>query len=820
MLRHYIKFALRNFKSNKVIFGGSLLTICLGALCVSLLLLYVFNEFTINDFHKREGDIYLTVVKSSPESQWEGSMPSLFFGFNHQEYPEVETATRVMKYKEGEMAIQHELNTQYPEGIVVDSTFFQIFEFDLKIGNKETVLLEPDAILISESLAKKLFGSKNPMGKKVNVSAYMKDEYIVKGILEKVPPTSSLFFDFVLPDAYVPNQYSKSGMEFLLMYQGFNQVAFTEKIAHLGDDHPQFKGSVLGLVPFESVYFNESKVDFKAIFSDYGDRRTLYVLMVIMAVILIISIMNISNLQMINTNTSVKFIVLSVINGAQKRHVFYQKLTELSVLVVLSAFLVSLMQQLILPEFNDFTGVPLSPSLGQLAALNMGIILLLASLALIYPLVVALNIPIINSLKNQTFFTSRLTGKKSAVVVQYTLTFVLLISSVVVVKQLDMMLHKDLGFSSENIIKTKLFADLPVPKELFSKPHKEDKKDIEKSQQLAAKIEGYEALKAEQIQKYELFKNEMRAKPSIALYSQGNTPMEAYKGPWKLRGDNSEFINQNTLTVTPGHKEVFDLKLIEGRFFKEEKDKPYGNKVVINEAAKKYWGIGDIADSRILNKYWNDDSGEGYEIIGVVKDFNYERLSLKPKPLVMVYFDRRQQDDFLIRFEKGATMAGLQFVEKLFYRANPTETFTYSFLTDQIADLYQKEKQLSILYIIFTALALLISTIGLFTIALYDTQRRVKEIGIRKVNGAKTGEILTMLNKDFSKYVLMAFVLACPITYLLMQKWLENFAYKTSLSWWIFVLAGVFTLFIALLTVSWQSYKAAAANPSKSLRTE
>lgn len=819
MLRHYIKCALRNFKSNKVIFGGSLLTICLGALCVSLLFLYVSNEFTRNDFHKREGDIYLAVVKSSPESQWEGSMPSLFFGFNHQEYPEVETATRVMKYKEGEMAIQHELNTQYPEGIVVDSTFFQIFDFDLKIGNKKTVLLEPDAILITESLAKKLFGSKNPMGKKVNVSAYMKEEYIVKGILEKIPPTSSLSFDFVLPDTYVPNQYSKSGIEFLLMNQGFNQVAFTEKIAYLGDDHPQFKGSVLGLVPFESVYFNESKVDFMAIFSDYGDRHTLYVLMIIMAVILIISIMNISNLQMINTNTSVKFIVLSVINGAQKRHVFYQKLTELSLLVVLSAFLVSLMQWLILPEFNDFTDVPLSPPLGQLAVQNMGIILLLASLALIYPVVVALNIPIINSLKNQTFFTSRLTGKKSAVVVQYTLTFVLLISSIVVIKQLDMMLHKDLGFSSENIIKTKLFADLPVPKELFSKPHEEDKKDIEKSQQRAAKIEEYEASRAEQIQMYEFVKNEMRANPSIALYSQGNTPMEAYKGPWKLREDNSEFINQNTLTVAPGHKEVFDFKLIEGRFFEDEKDKPYGNKLVINEAAKKYWDIDNISDSRLLNKYW-DEEPAGYEILGVVKDFNYERLSLKPEPLVMVYFDRGQQDDFLIRFEKGATMAGLQFAEKLFHRANTAEAFAYSFLTDQIANMYEKEKQLSILYIIFTVLALLISSIGLFTIALYDTQRRVKEIGIRKVNGAKTGEILTMLNKDFSKYVLMAFVLACPITYLLMQKWLENFAYKTSISWWIFVLAGVFTLLIALLTVTWQSYRAATANPVNSLRTE
>ena len=648
----------------------------------------------------------------------------------------------------------------------------------------------------------------------------MQDSYTVRGILGEIPSTSSLTFDFILPNSYVPNQFAKSGIEFLLFHPDTDQPAFTRKIEHLPDSHSQFKGSILGLIPFESVYFNETKVDFSNTFSDYGDRSTLYVLMIILFVIMGISAMNISNLQIINTNTSVKFIVLSVINGARKRDIFYQKLTELGLLVIISVFTITIVQQMLLPEFNSFTRVPLSPSIGLQIAFNTGVVSILAVLALVYPFIAALNIPIINSLKNQTFFTSKLKGKKGVLVVQYTLTFVLLISSIIVVKQLDMMLDKDLGFTSENIIKTKLFPDLSVPIELVGQPSELDENDPQKQQLRLESIAAFEALKTKQNEIYEFVKNELSKNPNIAGFSQGYSPLEVFKGPWKLKDNGSEYLQENSLMLSPGHMGIFDFELVEGRFFDEEKDKAYSAKIVINETAKNHWGIDDISDSRVLNKYWNDDSAGGYEIIGVVKDFNYERLSLKPEPLVMVYFDRRQHDNFLIQFEKGTKTAGLEAVKKIFHEINPNGVFTYSFLTDEIAEMYEKEKQLSILYIVFTVLALLISTIGLFTIALYDTRRRVKEIGIRKVNGAKTHEILVMLNTDFSKFVGVAFLLACPITYLLMDMWLENFAYRTDISLWIFLLSGAFTLLIALLTISWQSYKAANSNPVESLRME
>ena len=291
--------------------------------------------------------------------------------------------------------------------------------------------------------------------------------------------------------------------------------------------------------------------------------------------------------------------------------------------------------------------------------------------------------------------------------------------------------------------------------------------------------------------------------------------------PWKLQGDDRDYASANFLAVTPDYAKTLGLKMLEGRFFENEKDKDRGNKIVINEAAKKYWGIEGISSARILNKYWSrsDDDGGGFEIIGVVKDFNSEHLSIKPHPLVMMYFQDIEAN-FMIQFEEGTVQQGIQFVQRLFSEINPGETFEYTFLTDDISAMYQKEKRLSEIYILFTVIAYLISSIGLFAISLYDTRRRVKEIGVRKVNGAKVSEVLALLNMAFIKWIAIAFVIATPLAWFAMHKWLENFAYKTTLSWWIFALAGVLALGIALLTVSWQSWRAATRNPVEALRYE
>jgi len=816
MFTYYIKYVLRNFKSNKVIFVGSLLTICLGTLCISLLCSYIFNEYTMNNLHKREKNIYANILKSSPESPWETNNTRLFFNIDYNDYPEIEAAASLMKYEKGEIVMTHETGTFYPEGLVVDTTFFQLFDFELLVGNKTDILNQPDALLITEKFALSLFGDQNPIGKKITVNTYMSDDYTVKGILKNPTANSSIAFDFILPNSYVPNQFAKNGADFLLVNDTFQKDAFVSKLQALTENHPSFHGSIMDIEPLEAAYFNERKVDFFNIFSRFGNQRALYTLIIIILVILIISILNVSNLQIINTNISSKFLAISAVNGAETKQLVLQKVTELFLLACIATIIISVGYNLILPYFNTFTGIYLTPPVWKIVLVNISIVVFITALALIYPLLITIKLPILKGLKNQGLFVNKITSKKRVIVAQFTLTFILLISSVIVTRQLNFMLNKDLGFTSADVIQTQIFRDVATPVSLFS-PLAPNSSEADKDKRQKLMADSNDKRK-KLSQNYQFFKNELAAHSSISSFSQGPSPLEAYTVPWKVKGGDEEYFDHNTINVSPDHIKIHGFQIVEGRFFEQGKDPSHSNKIVINEAAKKYWGIDNINEASILNKHWSENN-EGYEIIGVVKDFNYEHLSSSPKPLIMIHF-KYTDTDFLIRFQEGSVTAGLQFVERLVKKMTPNAAFNYSFLEDEVNLLYAREKQLSFLYIIFTILALLISAIGLFTIALYDTHRRIKEIGIRKVNGQKTPEVLAMLIKDFSKHVLIAFIISSPITYLLMRKWLENFAYKTDISWWIFVIAGILVLLISLITVAWQSYVAANRNPIESLRAE
>jgi len=795
MLKHYIKFAFRNFRSNKVIFAGSLATLCLGALCISLLFSYVHNELTMDDFHKKEQDIYMLVSQVSPVAKKRSMQLSRGMGFNYKEYPEVKTKVGIADFPEGELRFEYKNSFYAPQGLIVDSTFFQVFDFNLKFGNKHTILQDPNAIIFTERFAKKIFGNDTAIEKKVILHYKVNTLFTVKGIVETPPANSSIGFDFLLP-RHDELSLTRMGADFMLMNKGFDKKYFEDKIEKNIQTHHQYKKNKASIISFNELYFNEEGIRTNHIIKKNGNHKNVFILIIIMFVVFIISALNLSNLQIINTNTSLKHLSVNLIHGALNRHLIYQKIIEAIILVFIATLITLIAYQITLPFFNNFIQIPLTPSIWSALLYNAIIIVLLTLLALLYPIYITNKNSIINGLKKQVFGV-KVTGKKVLITVQYGLTIVLLICAIIVTKQLGLMLSKELGFTKENIIKTKMFYE---PK-FNTEWRKLSKEEINKKRE-------------EALSPYKHINNELASNVSIINFSQGDSPLKTFKHSWKLKDKNGEFTTQNATIAISDYEKVFGLKLLEGVFFEKGKENHYTRKVVINEAAKKYWNINDISKERLINNSWGE-----YKIIGVVKDFNYEHLSTKPQPLVIVY-QEHEDSDFLIRFQEGTTESGLQFVADLFDKANPGETFKYTFLSDGISALYQKEKRLSTIYIVFTIIALLISAIGLFTIALHDTQRRIKEIGVRKVNGATIKEVILMLNKDFVKWVGIAFVIACPIAYYTMSKWLETFAYKTALSWWVFAWAGVFTLTIALLTVSWQSYRAATRNPVESLRDE
>ncbi len=822
MLKYYIKTALRNFQTNKVIFAGSLATLSLGALCISLLFSYVHNELTMDDFHKRKRDIYIMVRQNSPNEPLSIMHLHSRLNFDYKKFPEIESLVRVQKYPEGRMKLESNKSVYSPEGIVVDSTFFQVFDFRLKIGDEKKILSNPDGILLSDNYAKKMFGDQNPIGKNIKVLAGNEVFCTVVGIFESPPSNSSITFDFILPYSDEPNQYSTMGIAFLLVNKSFNKELFEEKIKDINNNlekvSPKLTESITSVIPFNSLYFNAKHIERTAYFFKSGDVKNIRILMVVILVILIITVLNFSNLQIINTRNSIKASALMMVNGAQKRNLFFQKIFEIGLIIIITASIITILYHIALPYFNNFVNIELAPPNLEVIIINVGILTLVTFLALLYPFIVTLKLSLVKSLKNNPFLGNNFLGKKSIVISQYTLTFILLISAIIVFKQLDKMLEKDLGFNHKNIISIKFFSGISN-----TLKHSDFNNYKQKQKFLKAKIKEYADNVKVQKETYQFVKNELSNYSAIKNFSQGTSPLKSSRMNWKIYDKENDYTAHNGISVTPNSKELFGFKLVEGRFFEHSRDKSRGNGIIINETAKQYWGFKDLSDSRLDHENWShgpsNNSKPYFNVLGVVKDFNYEHLSVKPQPLIMFYM-QDIYSEFYIEFREGSVQEGLKYVEELFNKVNPGETFTYSFLSDEIAELYKKEKRLSIIYILFTIIALIISAIGLFTIALYDTQSRTKEIGIRKVNGATINQIMLMLNKDFVKWVGIAFIIACPIAYYAMSKWLENFAYKTSLSWWVFALAGVFTLVIALLTVSWQSYRAATRNPIEALRDE
>jgi putative ABC transport system permease protein len=441
----------------------------------------------------------------------------------------------------------------------------------------------------------------------IKVSGRNDKFYTVKALAESPPVNSSLTFDFIIPGQ--SRGYSRSGANFILADNKFNKAGFVEKIKDLGQKHKQFKNSSMNVIAMDDIYFEGGGINFKFIFTKFGNRKSINILFAIISIIFLITLLNFSNLQIININSSIKNIGINKITGAGEKHIFYQKITELVVLMTLSAILITATFVIVLPYFNKITGVELAPEKWKIFTMNFTILSLIFSAAMIYPAMVYFRISVTNSLKNQIFSWNKLAGKYLIISAQFALSFVLLIASIVVVKQLHLMLNKDLGFTSKNIIQTK-FLTIP-PLSNSDEEYRENENRLEKN--------------------YQYLLAELESNSSVKQFSLGQSPITPGSMPWKLLGGDKDYSDGNNLTVTPNYVSLLGLTIVEGRFFEKDRDQSRGNQIVINEAAKKFWGIEDISKARILNKYWSlgEDSERGYEIIGVVKDFNSEHLSAK-----------------------------------------------------------------------------------------------------------------------------------------------------------------------------------------------
>lgn len=792
MVLHTFKTAYRTFFKQKMIAAISLLSLIIGLVCFHLIYVWVDNEISVDDFHRSRDNIYMSVVKSNPHSEFEPMSFSPFFNIDYDQFTHIKAITTIQVYDKNLIKLVSN-NLEYQgKGFVVDSTFFNIFDFSLAYGAAKSILSDPNNIVLSQRFATKVFGDLNPIGQTVKIKCDNEAAYQVAGILKKIPSNSSIDFDFIIPK-HSQNRWRKIPHQMFLVDDSFDLIDFNNKISKLGQSHRQFPESTLAVIPFSNIYFDHP-FDL-SLFAKYGNIDNIKTMAFVALMIILISLLSFVNLQTTLQLSGVKKMGIKQVIGASKFNLCAEMMVSRFYFLVLSVVISFLIFGFIFPFYTAIMEIQVDRfpwldvlAIGSVASFIIGVSVLVSIFQIF-------KVETKEALRGKVAFFSIPKIQRALTTVQYIVTIILLITTSVVFSQFQFMLNKNTGLNPENIISVD-FIDM--------QPRNSSNPNNAMSE----------------TEKCQFVMNEMLQNPDILSVSQGDMPISsmAHFASWKFMAIDNEYININSMTVDPEYAALLDIKTVNGRFFSKSQDKSRQQKVVINEAAAKYWGIKDITQAKIASSSWGKEANP-FQVIGVIKDYHYEHLSNKIKPLILLY-NPWKDDNFLIKTQTGKDQETLAFLENLYHEINPSGTFSYKILEEKVNAQYLKEKQTSKVYFIFTLVALLLSSIGLFTFALYETKRRTKEIGIRKVNGASISSVFSLLGISFLKSVLFAFVVACPIAYYIISQWLENFAYRTEMSWWIFGLSGLLAVVIAAIAISWQTWEVARKNPVESLRYE
>jgi len=818
MFMNYLKIAIRNLKKSK---GNSLINI-LGlaagiASCV-IILLYVRNELGYDKFYKNADSIYRVFVKSSINGNESCNCKTAAPLGNTlaRNFPEVITFTRigffgnhVLKYNDKLYRERH-LYT-------ADSNFFDVFSLPLINGNPKTVLSQPNSIVMTQSAAQKYFGNENPVGKILN--ADYQDAYIVTGLMKDFPVNSSFRCDILLSMSTYPvtgndRWLDMSYTTYIVLKKGTDPVIFQKKLKSIVNDYvgPQAE-SVLG-IPFREFLNKGNKWDFylQPLTSIYLysqreyeiDKNTewanqnrsnidyVYIFSAVAFFILLLAVINFINLTTARSETRSKEVGIKKSLGSNKTKLIGQFLTESIMVALLSVLISIVLIEIILPFFNQLAGKNLKLELFSSVYTIPGLILFAVVIGILsgsYPAFYLSSFKPVHLFKSG--FEKRITKstlRSGLVVVQFTVSIALIIGTIIIRDQTNYMQNENLGFDKEYLYTVTNFG---VPENILH------------------------------VIEQELLKN-----PDII--SLTNSSIMFFPG---IPGDGysynerqvSSAISSQYLDVDYNFLKTFKIPLVRGRFFSEEFPSDTSS-VVINEAMNKEClpaGQAGGNEDPVGKELIQIGQSKTYKIIGVIKNFNYQSLHEQIKPLVLFLSPVNQAASILtIRISSENIKNTIEFINSTWKNFTGGEDIYSSFIDQDLARLYRSEERAGTVAAVFSALAIFIACLGLFGLASFITEQRKKEIGIRKVLGASVFELITMLSREFTKWVLIANIIAWPLAYYFMNKWLQNFAYRINVNWWLFLIAGCIALIIALLTISFQAIKAATANPVESLRYE
>ncbi len=799
MLTNYFKIALRNFKRHKSYAAINVAGLAVGLACCLLIALYVRDELSVDQYHENAGRIVrVTYDFQTPNVTRALAMVGPTVGPDLKvEFPEVVEAVR---FVEGSFLFQRQddpsVQYQEYEGLYADASALRVFSFGLYRGDPQTALEAPFSVVLTESTARRYFGDEDPIGQTL-----MRDgqAYTVTGLLDDVPAASHFTFDLLVslstldihsPD-FMADWWALVVNTYLLLDRPEAAAVLDAKLPgylerQLGEViHEDGHSYALATEPLSGVYLHTRH---HSSLARRGNAATLYLFAGIALFILLIACINFTNLATARATERAKEVGVRKVVGAQRGQLATQFFGE-SLLMAFSAMgLALLMAGLVLPAFNTFAGKALSLGVflnPVFLLILLGIVAVVGVMAGGYPAVVLSRFRPIAVLRGSLRATRH--GhvlRKSLVVFQFSLSIALMVGTAVVFSQLDYMRNANLGFDDEHMLTVNFHADAAVQQQAEAVKQAFLQRTDVAAVSVSGDIPGTGNLHAG-----------VRVEDSEGV-------MQSM--PWRYVSADFDFIN------------TYGIEIVAGRAFSRDFPTDSTEAMIVNEAAFK--SLGYVSAEQALGAAFQHFGTPG-EIVGVARDFHLKSLQEDVEP-IYIRLDPRRYRYVSLRLKTddlAETMAGL---EALWGRLAPHRPFEYSFLDESLDRQYRAEEQFGQVVGLFALLAIFVACLGLFGLASLTTRQRTKEIGLRKVLGAPVSSIVLLLTKQFARLVVVAFVVAAPLIYLAMDRWLDNFAFRTEIAWWIFPTAGLAALVIAWLTVSFQAIRAATANPVAALQVE
>jgi len=785
MIKNYLKAALRNLWRSKSFSFLNIAGLAAGMAAAILILVWIYNEVSYDRFHKNGDRLYWAWNRGVFDGRIEcwNSTPKILGQAMKLEYPEVEKFTRmnhrwfVTHYKDLNLVT---------EARIVDPDFLTMFSFPLKQGDPLTALNSVYSIVITESMATKMFGKEDAMNKVIRIDS---NNFTVTGVMENLPTNTMFSFEMILPWAYMKainhdddDWGNNSASNFVMLKPGVNLATFAEKIKNITKNHTNGKEQQeVFLHPINKWHLYSRFENGKIV----GGKIEMVRLFIIIAVfILLIACINFMNLSTARSEKRAREVGIRKVSGANKGLLIGQFLGESTLLALISGILAIIIVQISLPSFNLLIGKQLSIPFrsANFWMISIMFVFVTGVIAGSYPAFFLSSFSPVKVLKG-TFkqANAAVNPRKILVVTQFTFAIVLIICTVIIVQQMRHAMERETGYERSQLAYVWLVGDL--------------------------------------YNKYPLFKEEVIRSGAVTSATRSNGPMtESYSTTWSF-GWQGKDPNDKTIFIRAvqdeGLAETVGLKMIAGRDLNLKEFPTDSNAIILNESAANAMSFKEPMGQIVR------DGDDEYHVVGFFKDVVITSPYDKILPMVIEGSRSNWFNVIHMRLNPArSTQANVDQIGKVFAKFTPGYPYNIHFTDDDYNYKFTDERRTATLTGLFAGLTIIISCLGLFGLAAYMAENRIKEIGIRKVLGASVYKITTLLSRDFLMLVVISLVIACPIAWFVMHTWLQGYDYRVGIEWWVFLMAGLLSVLISLITVSFQSIRAALANPVKSLRNE